>query len=60
MQSLGVDIRWVPHELMLADGLTKRKGRADALHHLMKTGRLRLGSETEEMEYRAMNGKPAR
>jgi hypothetical protein len=49
------DIRWMPHVLMPVDGLTQvDAGKTnEALAHLMKTGRLRLISESTELASRA-------
>jgi hypothetical protein len=54
MKTRGSRIRWVPHPLMPADPMTKvdgAKGNA-ALSHLLKSGTLKLDSETSEMTRR--------
>ena len=55
LQDSGSLIRWVPHELMIVDSLTKvdvAKSNA-AMSHLMRTGRLKLVLEATEMAQRA-------
>ena len=55
LQDSGSQIRWVPHELMIVDSLTKvdvAKSNA-AMSHLMRTGRLKLVLEVTEMAQRA-------
>ena len=61
LESLGGQCRWFPHELNPTDGLTKLKGNIQPLLHMMKTAKLRITGEKEEMErrkaYRLATGK---
>ena len=55
MAVAGLIPRWIPHNVMVVDGLTKelKKSNLSPLLRLMKTGRVRLTAEAEEVESRA-------
>ena len=55
MAVAGLIPRWIPHNVMVVDGLTKEleKSNLSPLLRLMKTGRVRLTAEAEEVESRA-------
>ena len=54
MAVTGLIPRWMPHNNMAVDGLTKemKKANLKPLMSLMKTGRLRLTAEEQETEHR--------
>jgi len=54
MATLGIRPRWIPHNEMLCDPLKKSfaKSNLRALLRTMRTGRLQLGCEKDEMSYR--------
>ena len=55
MAVAGLIPRWIPHNVMVVDGLTKelKKSNLSPLLRLMKTGRVRLTAEAEEVEARS-------
>ena len=54
MAIVGAAVRWIPHNLMPSDPLTKNmaKGNVRALLRIMSTGRFQMGKETEEQQKR--------
>ena len=66
MAVVGLVPRWMPHNEMAVDGLTKdlKKSNIKPLLRFMKTGQLRLTAETDEMnnrkETKAAGGKVGR
>ena len=54
MAVAGIKPRWMPHNEMAVDGLTKelKKSNLKPLLKYMKTGRLRLTAEQDEMSAR--------
>ena len=54
MAVAGLVPRWIPHNVMVVDGLTKelKKSNLKPLLQMMKTGKLRLTAQAEEVEAR--------
>jgi hypothetical protein len=54
MAAVVVKQRWIPHNEMICDPLTKSFGKANlrALLATMRSGKLKLGSEKDELNYR--------
>ena len=53
MEILGVNIRWVPHNYMVVDGLTKKLGNLEQLLNTMRLGTFRIQSEAVQLQERA-------
>ena len=64
MEELHAEIRWVPHQKMIADGITKRRGNLQELYRFMHEGTVQLVDENAEMtrrkEIREAGGRVAR
>ena len=54
MQTLKARCRWVPHERMVVDALTKRHGNSVTMLRLMRDGVLSIVDEDRELELRKM------
>ena len=53
MDLLGARIRWVSHNWMVIDGLTKKLGNLERLLQVMRSGTLRIQEERVQMQERA-------
>lgn len=53
LRSLQGQIRWVDHQAMIADGLTKVKGSNEALYRVLKSGTFQLTAENVQMQARS-------
>ena len=53
LSSLQGHIRWVDHQAMIADGLTKVRGSNEALYRVLKTGTFQLTAEEIQMQARS-------
>jgi hypothetical protein len=49
LNALGCEIRWVDHPAMIVDGMTKLKGRIDAMTNFMREGKLCIMDESETL-----------
>ena len=52
VDGLGVDLRWVEHQAMVVDSLTKLNGNKEALMKLLTTGTFKLEAEEWQLEDR--------
>jgi hypothetical protein len=53
MSELNCQIRWIPHQEMIVDALTKRDGNRTPLYRLLESGQLQLTGEEDMMMQRA-------
>ena len=58
MRSMQAQARWVPHELNCSDCLTKKKGNASALLHLLQKGTYRLVVTEDSSNEEKKSAKP--
>ena len=58
VDGLGVDLRWVEHQAMVVDSLTKLNGNKEALMKLLTTGTFKL--EAEEWQFRGPRASKTR
>ncbi|CAE8648439.1 unnamed protein product [Polarella glacialis] len=54
LSDIAAGVRWVPHQQMIVDALTKRQGNLDALYQLLDSGVLQITEESSEMQKRAI------
>ncbi|CAE8734675.1 unnamed protein product [Polarella glacialis] len=54
LAEINAGVRWIPHQQMVVDGLTKRSGNLAALYQMLDTGYLQIAEEATEMQKRAI------
>eukprot|EP00439_Symbiodinium_sp_Y106_P051746 s4878_g6.t3 len=54
LSELGASIRWVDHNRMLVDALTKMGGNVEPLLQVLRSGQWRIVAEAQEVEHRRM------
>lgn len=62
LKKIGGSIRWVDHQAMIADTLTKVKGAKDSLYRMLETGHFSIQAEQDRMKERScarMSGQTA-